>query len=272
MLSQQNQTWFADRRCIIDDPTCPLCSQDPEDVLHSLWSCPGLTQVWEDNLQWNFRSNTRFQTFPQLLLHVLDSGCSGEFFAMLTWTILFRHNNVRTAPPGLPLNQIAQQAFHSLLEFRTMQPRKLTAVAPPWVRWQPRPVDCFKINFDGAVFKDEDNAGIGVVVRDSRGMVMASLSQNISLPHSVVNLETLAACRAFELSLELGLNKAILEGDLLIVMNALRDFSPSVASYGLLICDAHFLANLFTSISFQHVGRDGNYVAHNLARHTHHVH
>ena len=122
------------------------------------------------------------------------------------------------------------------------------------------------------MFKHEDSVGIGVVIRDSRGMVMASLSQNISLPHSVMSLEILAACRAFELSLELGLNKAILEGDSLIVMNALRDFSPSVASYGLLIHDAHLLVDLFTSISFQHAGRDGNYVAHNLARHTHHVH
>ena len=102
-------------------------------------------------------------------------------------------------------------------------------------------------------------------------MVMASLSQNIPLPHSVVNLETLVACRALELSLELGLDKAILKGDSLIIMNALRDFSPSIASYGLLIHDAHLLANLFTSISFQHVDRDGNYVAHNLARHTRHV-
>ena len=51
-----------------------------------------------------------------------------------------------------------------------------------------------KINFDGAVFKNEDRAGIGVVVRDSQGMVMASLSENIPLPHSVVNLENLAAC------------------------------------------------------------------------------
>ena len=54
-------------------------------------------------------------------------------------------------------------------------------------------------------------------------------------------------------------------------MTALRDSSPSVASYGLLICDAHLLADLFTSISFQHVGREGNYVAHNLARHACHV-
>ena len=102
------------------------------------------------------------------------------------------------------------------------------------------------------MFKDEDRAGIGVVVQDNRGMVMASLSQNIPLPHSVMNLETLVACKALELSLKLGLDKAILKGESLIVINALRDFSPSTASYGLLIRDAHLLANLFTSISFQH--------------------
>ena len=61
-------------------------------------------------------------------------------------------------------------------------------------------MDRVKINFDGAVFKDKDIAGIDVVVRDSQGMVMASLCQNIPLPHSVVNLETLVACRALELN------------------------------------------------------------------------
>ena len=132
-------------------------------------------------------------------------------------------------------------------------------------------MDLIKINFDGAVSKDEDRAGIGVVVRDSLGLVMASLSQNISLPHLVVNLETLAACRALEFSLELGFDKAILEGDLMIVMTALRDPSPSLASYGLLVWDAQLMACLFTCISFQHVGRVGNNVAHNLARHARHV-
>ena len=70
---------------------------------------------------------------------------------------------------------------------------------------------------------------------------MASLSQNIPLPHLVVNLETLAACRALEFSLELGFDKAILEGDSMIIMAALRDPSPSLASYGLLLQDAQFM-------------------------------
>ena len=142
---------------------------------------------------------------------------------------------------------------------------------PAQVRWQPPPTDLIKINFDGAVFKDEDRAGIGMVVRDSQGMVIASLSQNIPLPHSVVNLETLAACRALEFSFKLGFDKAILEGDSMIVIAALRDPSPSLASYGLLVRDAQLMACSFTCISFQHVGRVGNKVAYNLTRHAHHV-
>ena len=139
------------------------------------------------------------------------------------------------------------------------------------VRWQPPPANLIKINFDGAVFKDDERAGIGVVVRDSQGLVLASLSQNIPLPHSVVTLETLATCRALEFSLELGFDKAILEGDSLIVMTALKDPSPSLASFGLLVQDTQCLARSFTCISFQHVGRVGNTIAHNLTRHARHV-
>ena len=49
--------------CVIEDSICSLCSQSPEDVLHFLWPCPGLTQVWEDDPQWAFRSTTRSNLF-----------------------------------------------------------------------------------------------------------------------------------------------------------------------------------------------------------------
>ena len=153
--------------CVIEDSICSLCSQSPEDVLHFLWPCPGLTQVWEDDPQQAFRSTTRFQSFPQVLLHVLESSCSGDLFAMLTWNIWFRQNKVRTSPLGQPLDQIAQQAYQSLQEFRSTQPRKPIAATPAQVHWQPLLVDQVKTNFDGAVFKNEDRASIGVIVRDS---------------------------------------------------------------------------------------------------------
>ena len=42
-----------------------------------------------------------------------------------------------------------------------------------------------KINFDGVVFKETEEAGLGVVVRDSHGKVLASLAEKIKLPSSL---------------------------------------------------------------------------------------
>nr|POE74968.1 hypothetical protein CFP56_26548 [Quercus suber] len=95
------------RRYVADDPSCSLCAQHNEDVLHSLWSCPNLAQVWNEDAQWSFRGQTTFQDFPQLLLHVFESGCSVELFAMQIWTIWYRRKKARTAPPGFPLNLIS---------------------------------------------------------------------------------------------------------------------------------------------------------------------
>ena len=51
----------------------------------------------------------------------------------------------------------------------------------------------FKIKFDGATFKKEGSAGLSVIIRNGDGQVMPSLFQVVPLPHSVINVEALAA-------------------------------------------------------------------------------
>ena len=53
-----------------------------------------------------------------------------------------------------------------------------------------------KVNFDGAMFNERDEAGIGVIIRNPRGEVMAAFSEKIQKPHSAEILELLAAKRA----------------------------------------------------------------------------
>ena len=81
----------------------------------------------------------------------------------------------------------------------------------------------------------------------------------------------MAATQAIELALELGLDRIIFEGDSDIVMRALTNQSPPFAPFGLLIRDAQVFANRLSWVKFQHVGRDGNNVTHNFARHTRQV-
>lgn len=50
---------------------------------------------------------------------------------------------------------------------------------PIAVAWHPPDASWYKINFDGALFVKENCAGVGVVIRNEQGLVMASLSQSI---------------------------------------------------------------------------------------------
>ena len=49
-------------------------------------------------------------------------------------------------------------------------------------KWSPPPSDSFKTNFDGAVFENSNEAGIGGVIRKSNGEIIAALSEKIPLP------------------------------------------------------------------------------------------
>lgn len=75
----------------------------------------------------------------------------------------------------------------------------------------------------------EDKVGLGVVICNSEGLVMASLSQLISLPYSVVEVETLVARRALELVVEIGIGRVVLEGDSAVLMQTLKNGTRSLA-------------------------------------------
>ena len=87
----------------------------------------------------------------------------------------------------------------------------------------------------------------------------------------MVEMEAMAAIWAIELSSELVFDRVIFEGDYKTVIRALTDSSQPFATYGLLIRDAQTLANRFNGVRFQHVGKEGNKVAHNLARYKRHI-
>ena len=63
------------------------------------------------------------------------------------------------------------------------------------VCWSPPISPMVKVNFDGAVFKDLGEVGIGVVVHDSQGLVLASMSEEILLSQSVTDVEAMFALR-----------------------------------------------------------------------------
>ena len=66
-----------------------------------------------------------------------------------------------------------------------------------------------KVNYDGALFRDSQQAGVGVVVKDASEWVQGALSNRLTLPMTVEDVEALACRTAVVYALELGLEEVV---------------------------------------------------------------
>ena len=99
------------------------------------------------------------------------------------------------------------------------------------------------MNFDGAVFREDDSAGVGAVIRDEKGFMVAAMAEKIPLPYSITAVEALAAIRALRLAGDIGLKSFILEGDSKITIDALAGNNVEHAEFGNLFEEAKWLAS-----------------------------
>ena len=114
-------------------------------------------------------------------------------------------------------------------------------------------------------------AGLGVVIRNCQGNVMASLSEQAPLPFSPDIVEAMAAATAISSAQELGIRPFILEGDSEAVIKTFMAAEDSLSSFGHIISLAKSTLVTNECISFSHTYKSGNKVAHNLVRHARHV-
>ncbi|KAK9985759.1 hypothetical protein SO802_030710 [Lithocarpus litseifolius] len=132
--------------------------------------------------------------------------------------------------------------------------------------WLPPPPSWVKVNFDEATFANSSSAGLGAIIRNDMGLVMAAFTQPIPLPTSVEMVEVLAARGALCFAKDLGFNKICVEGDSEIIIKALNHGGLSSSSFGHIIKDVKVLSSSLGNVRFSHTRRQGNRVAHGLAR------
>ena len=132
--------------------------------------------------------------------------------------------------------------------------------------WRPPPETCVKANFDRAVFSQDGLAGIGIIIRNEQGLVMAALSQQIPLLTSMEMVEVLAAHRALVFAKELGFDKVIVGRDSANTITSINGGHMDHSALGHVLLDIKRLFSSFSHISVKHINREGNCVAHKLAR------
>ena len=170
-------------------------------------------------------------------------------------------------PTGAPSAHIISLAGNLLQDFLAIQELDpVVACFPILQQWRPPELNQHKFNFDAAIFRATNSAGIGVVVRDWRGEFVGALSISVPLSHTVADMEALACRKAVEFAAEIGLQGVIFEGDSAMVINALNQGSAGLSTYGVVIEDIRCQAMVFQSSVFNHASRSCNCVADALAK------
>nr|XP_023903889.1 uncharacterized protein LOC112015688 [Quercus suber] len=189
-----------------------------------------------------------------------------NLFATVLWTLWNRRNNLRLGKLALPLGQVVAFAQDRILETSTCSVGVLQLRQRPTTVWKAPAQHAYKVNYDGATFTEEGLAGLGVMIHNDQGLIMASLTQQLPLPVSVTEVEVLAERRVLEVTLELGFDNIVLKGDSEILFKSLETGSNPLAHYGHLTADIQILMSRFSSIILSHVRRHCNGLAHALAR------
>jgi len=107
-------------RCLIaDTDKCTICNAQPKDILHAVWGCEALENVWSQ-LSWDCSSIAIPPgDFSNMFAHFLQvsDDLKAEVFIIISWLLWNRRNCIRLGLQSIPLNQIVQKAGGLLQDF-----------------------------------------------------------------------------------------------------------------------------------------------------------
>ncbi|KAK0598210.1 hypothetical protein LWI29_032563 [Acer saccharum] len=124
----------------------------------------------------------------------------------------------------------------------------------------------FKINCDAVVETGACKTGIGVVIRDEAGFVLASCSQIISANFDLETAKTMAVYRGLIFSRDCGLTPCCLEIDSEKVVKRIVDGGCLDANSGAILASIASLMEGSRLSSITHIHKEANRVALELAK------
>ena len=89
------------------------------------------------------------------------------------------------------------------------------------VKWKPPSLNRYKINVDGAVFKEQRMAGVGILIRDAVGQLIGACSRNLEVPLGAIEAEAMVVELGLMFERDLSIQDFTLESDSLTLINAL---------------------------------------------------
>ena len=247
---------------------CLICDKETESLTHALISCDLALSVWSLWQDCPIEKLLNVKDFNDLVLHfcspLLDKHL--DFFFAIAWSIWHNRNKIIHDESGLPPDLIWDFAKNIVEEFNEASTWNFTPLQSPLHGWVALLSGFAKVNMDGACsFNGCSISGVGVIIRDETGGVIAALCKALPSHFLVEWTEFLALEQGVLLAQELNLTHVIFESDASLVILAVSQ-GKNGGSMGHFIQSIWSARSYFSCCLFQHVKRDYNRAAHELAQ------
>ena len=272
---------FAWRSCVNGLPTmfnlshrgihcssfCLICDKAIKSTAHALFLCDHAKLTWA---QWHTCPVDIFSSSRDpvdIALDIIENGSSNdlELFFVVAWSIWWNRNQALFDDSDTSPTKVWVMANRILGEFKAACSLLVFSPSPAPSAWHAPPVGFFKVNVDGAAFDDGRPSCIGVVIRDSRGFLIAASNKILPASFSAEITESLALQEGVLLASDLGISHVLVESDALSVIQAISSCDLG-GDQGHIIQNIKDISSSFSWCSFQHLKRSGNRAAHEVAR------
>jgi ribonuclease HI len=263
------------QRKVVSEPLCPICGRETETVFHILWDCPSARDVWGASERCFQKCSFTGPNFIQVAEGILSRWGSDALaaFIILARKIWFRRNSVVHGGLFSHPNHLVQEMRNSVEEYKQIRieednkrARLHEPTQPNTIKWEPPPIGWYKANWDAAFAKDTGILGVGIIVRNCRGDVVAAKSfTHMGRLEPTVG-EAKAAYYAAMMCREHALTPVILEGDAQNVVTAVRSNECNWSRISHLAADIRTIMEPNMVWQCIYVNRIANMAAHRLAK------
>ena len=138
-------------------------------------------------------------------MEALGREINWECFATTAWCIWKNRNSLKFEGRGKAVKLIVKEAEMLVEDFSSGNIKEKLPVVSRIQAWSPPREGWYKANVDGAVFRESNDYGIGVVIRNDQGQIMGAMSKKLNLPLGAVEVEAKAFEEGLQLAGDLGL-------------------------------------------------------------------
>ena len=257
------------RRNVTVESLCVCCLENAEMNGHIFWVCPTAQEAWSASKLNLLPPNANIDSFQDLLWLELMTNDAGDIkcskLVMVAWKLWCNRNKIYHQGEAKTGLEVARSTANYLQEFwlaiETHEASAFDLVQPLNDRqenlqnsdWVPPHSGQCKINVDGALFPTKKLAGIGVVIRDQQGRLLAALCRKIRAQMRALEVEAKAYEAGVLLARHLGLRNGVLEGDSLIISNALKQVVQSPTLVAAIVEGIHVLSLDVGIVGYTHV-------------------